>query len=59
VLRAESLTINVVADVAGFSDQCINLALFLLSEFASFEYFVVIKSGWRSSFGEFGLPGSP
>jgi len=27
------------------------------SEFASFEYFVVIKSGWPSSFGEFGLPG--
>jgi len=29
------------------------------SEFASFEYFVVIKSGWPSSFGDFGLPGFP
>ena len=30
MLRAKSLTINVVADVAGFPDQCINLPLFAI-----------------------------
>jgi hypothetical protein len=50
------LTINDVADVANFPDRHINLACFLLSEFAYYEYFAVIKSGWPSSFGEFGFP---
>ena len=59
MLRAKSLIINVVADVAGFLDLHINLARYLLSEFAYSEYFAVIKSGWPSSFGEFGLPGLP
>ena len=37
----------------------LSILRFLHSEFASFEYFVVKKSGWPSSFGEFGLPGFP
>jgi hypothetical protein len=59
MLRAKSLIINDVTGVAGFPDLHINLARFLLSEFAYYEYFVVIKSGWPSSFGEAGLPGLP
>jgi hypothetical protein len=59
LLPLKSLTINDVTDVADFPDLHINLARFLLSEFAYYEYFAVIKSGWPSSFGEFGLPGFP
>jgi hypothetical protein len=41
LLPANPLTIKDVADVADFPDLHINLARFLLSEFASFEWFVV------------------